>query len=95
MMLRRYNGIWTVGSLNMRHAILAEYLRVAKRRLEARDLLSETAYYLWAHDRTGRLPEQGTFEIAFDEALALRIHREAGREFEVIGLLSLPQEASA
>ena len=95
MIMRKYNGVWTVGSLNMRHTILADYLRESKRRLEARVLLSETAYYLWAHDRAGRLPAQGTFEIAFDETLALRIHRDAGQEFEIIGLLSHPQEASA
>ena len=94
-MTLRYNGVWSAGSLNMRHKLLAEHLREAKRRLEAKVLLSETAYYLRAHDRLGRLPEQGTFEIAFDDVLALRIHRDTGGEFEIIGLLTLPREGLA
>ena len=94
-MMHRYNGNWIVSGLSMRLSVLAEHARVSKRRLEAKGFLSEIAGYLWAHDRAGRLPRQETFDIAYDECLMLKIHRDPNGGFEVIGCTTLPQEESA
>ena len=94
-MMHRYNGIWMVSGLSMRTSILAEYARASKRRLEAKGFLSEIACYLWAHERANRLPQHGTFNIAYDEQLMIKIHREVNGGFEVIEFITLPQEESA
>ena len=94
-MMHRYNGIWMISGLSMRTSLLAEYARSSKRRLEAKEFLSEIASYLWAHDRAGRLPHKKTFNLPYDEHLLLKIHREPNGGFEVIEFITLSQEVSA